>query len=110
MNDEVYDSEQEWPAPKVDLNTTLVMATILSAKYHPDERFILLHVKLEDGSRRAMPIHASTFGYYHGVKYADAPKILVDREMFKTADLFNARRGDRIRLKVFMEQMQLDGI
>lgn len=112
MENDFLEEGQQWPEPKVSRETVLTMATLVSAKYHPEERCLIVQVGLPDGSRRALPIFASTFSHFHGVPYKQAQKVLVDKEMFKTESLFNAaaKKGRRVKIKMYKEQMELDGL
>lgn len=98
------------PDPHINRDTSVVMVTVTSAKYHASDKCLIVRVKLPDGSPRTLPIPASTFRYFHGVKYEQAPSLLIDREMYKTEELFNAaaRKNRRIKLQLYSEQMNLE--
>lgn len=101
----------EWPLPEISKETRIVKATILAATYHPDEKCLIIRVKMEDGSRRALPIPASVFKY-HGKPFKETAKEVVDNEMFRTEALFRkaAEKHRRINLKLFSEQLDLTGL
>lgn len=82
-----------------DCRMTKVKAIIVSAKYYPEEHWIMVCVRLSSGDLRSTPIHESCFSY-GGTPYKHAQKHVVEKEMFKLEHLFNKAKGKPILIEM----------
>jgi hypothetical protein len=89
--------------PKYD-STVVVDGKIEFAKYDPVKETLAVVVRLQNGECRGTYTHKSVFKF-HGRDWSSLPKEETDMEMEKTAQLFNKRKGARVKLEVFAHQM-----
>ena len=103
-----FDSERIWtPDDEKDLirrldedcRMTKVRAKIVNAKYYPEEKFLMVAVRLDSGELRSTPIHESCFSY-HGVKHKQANRDVIEREMFKLERSFLEAKGKPILVEL----------
>lgn len=103
-----FDSERIWTPDDEknlvrkldeDCKMTKVKASIVNAKYYPDEKFLMVGVKLQSGELRSTPIHESCFSY-HGMSYKHAMRQVIEKEMYKLEDSFNKARGKPILIEL----------
>lgn len=101
-----WDTDEWFGVHSFDPNkeeTVVIKGKILKAVYHEDEEQISLVVRVPDGSPKVVPISKSAFTF-HGKPHTELPKEETDREMFKTAELFNRRKGASVSLNIFTSQ------
>ena len=87
-------------------NTPQVRLTveIRNAQYHPVEKRLLLAVLLPNGELRGHPISPDAF-LFHGKPATETSQETIDSEMEKLAELFRQRRGSKITLTLFEDQL-----
>lgn len=80
---------------------------ILHAQYYPEHGYISLNLEMDDGSRRRTFLHKSLFTF-HGKPFQAISVDEVDREMMKTAELFQKARGRKVRVAMDESQTRLE--
>jgi hypothetical protein len=89
---------------KDSYKTEKAKAEIVDAKYHKELGYIAVLLKMPDGSKKSTILHKSSFSY--GKRpFESVPSSEVDREMEKTAALFRSKKGKRINLELFENQI-----
>ena len=78
---------------------TKVRATIVNAKYYPEENYLMVCVRLDSGELRSTPIHESCFKY-DDVSYKNTPRIRIEREMYRLEELYLKARGKPILVEM----------
>jgi len=78
---------------------TKVKAIIVNAKYYPEEKYLMVGVRLSSGELRSVPQHESCFNY-RGVSYKNASRDVVEREMFKLEQSYNKAKGKPILVEM----------
>jgi len=81
--------------------------TILHAQYYPEHGYISLNLAMNDGSKRRTFLHKSLFTF-QGKPFQAVPGEEVDREMTKTAELFQKARGRKVLVSMDESQARLE--
>lgn len=98
-------SEKIWtPTSEEKPKPIKVKATIVDAKYDAQLKCIALLVHFPNGEARSLPMYASAFSF-HGRPYSEVPATEVDREMEKTAQLYRRRKGSKLNVETFENQI-----
>jgi hypothetical protein len=98
----------DWSAKDDDLVT--IRGVVADAKYFKEEGYIVVKLRLADGSTRSACLHRSNFTF-HGRDHSDVPADERDAEMERTANLFR-RSGDngrKITVRMYRHQAELQG-
>jgi hypothetical protein len=81
---------------------------VLDARYFKDEGYLVVKLRLRDGTTRQAALRASDFTY-HGKPHSNTPAEEVSAEMEKTAVAFKraGERGTEINVRMFRHQAEL---
>lgn len=82
-----------------------VSAEIITAKYHPVEKAIIVAVRLSNGQVKSMPTYPQNYTF-HGRPATSVTTDEIDREMEKTAALYAKSKGRRIKIE--MDESELE--
>ena len=85
----------------------VIKGRILNATFFPEEGYIGIKLKLDDGSVRAAYMHKSSVTF-RGKPWTEIPADEVNREMKKTTDSFNKAQGKYIKLQAYKHQLNME--
>lgn len=91
-------------SPNPDQKSVRLKAEIMTAQYHPLQKAIIIAVRLPNGDVKSMPDFARNHNF-HGKPYNNVTAEEVDKEMEKTAELYRRRKGSKINVEIFEDQI-----
>lgn len=101
------ESKMIWRPGRSDMGKKVVMqGVVMAAQYFRDEQKLVVKVGMNDGSIRYGILIAQELTF-HGTPYNMLDRNTIDSEMERTSDLFNRRKGSRIKMEMFEDQVTL---
>lgn len=104
MQNKIWTPEDSNPKPTPQDKQVKIEGTIINAKYHPLQKALIIAVRLPNGEARSCVDYANSHTF-HGRPYKDVPSEEIDREMEKTAELYCRRKGGKISLQIYENQI-----
>ena len=93
---------------KDDDEPVTLRGTVMDARYFQEEGYIVVRLRLADGSTRQACLHKSSFTF-RGRPHTGVPAGECDAEMERTAGLFrrSGENGRRISVRMYKHQADL---
>lgn len=97
------DEEDLFSRQAEEYKTTTVKVKIINVKYHPNEKYLMLGIKMPSGELKSLPMHESCFSYGK-VSYKNTSRDIIEKEMCKLENSFKKAIGKHILLNLPMRK------